>query len=725
MEERREFDDGKLAQIRNADGLWINSQVFREEGVHYMKYGYYCPDPINTPSWMDYWGEQRKRCIHGHEVGGVRITGDHYFYLNFCPMKKAEIIGGRVAEKIVGFPDFWDGDYSYFWARDIARKGVFDLEKDMEIRKTLYDMEDKDRKPLLKSLLKDLQLTIDISDDHLVGGFNMIVGKSRRRGFTYKAGAVGGNNFLNRPKSLTIYGAYDSKFLYPGKGTIFVITNDNIGFSNANAAWAAPSDFVNQPAKGLKKNSYSETVNGLVMEKGLESEIMSLSFKDKADAARGKDAYDVFFEESGAFGTPGLLKKSYAATEDCVKAGVVKTGLITVFGTSGDMESGTADYADMFTRPKSFDFLPVINMWDKGSSGTFCGYFHPASLNLEGFYDEQGNSDYDGAKHAILKEREQRISGGASSTDIQKMMAEKPLSPSEAFASASFNAFPSAELNQQLLKVRTKNLNVIKGTPVELVYKGNGVEAKTLLHGKAEPIMSYNNLPESQKGCVMIYEPVISNPPKGLYKIGYDPVRQDEGTSLASYVVYKGVDRGSLNHNIIVAEYIGRLESTDDIDRIGEKLAIYYNTQVMHENEVTGVKNFFRRIKRLDLLAAQPNNVIDKAIKKSKVSRVYGCHMNQQLKDAGERYVKDWLLTVLDYDEEGNPIRALDRIYSVRMLEELLAYNRKGNFDIVSALFMCMFQVQEESLDKEYNTTDRITNSKKLVNMIGNMYKKH
>jgi len=45
--------------------------------------------------------------------------------------------------------------------------------------------------------------------------------------------------------------------------------------------------------------------------------------------------------------------------------------------------------------------------------------------------------------------------------------------------------------------------------------------------------------------------------------------------------------------------------------------------------------------------------------------------MTMQLKLAGERYVKDWLLTILDYDENDNPVRVIDKLYSERLLEEL------------------------------------------------------
>jgi len=281
------------------------------------------------------------------------------------------------------------------------------------------------------------------------------------------------------------------------------------------------------------------------------------------------------------------------------------------------------------------------------------------------------------------------------------------------------------ELKRQLDIVKARGLQDTKGMPVELYRKEGKVEAKVILNGKTEPITSYHNLPIDKRGSVVIYEQPLAGAPRGLYKIGYDPVRQDTGTSLAAIIVYKSVFKDSFSHSNIVAEYVGRQEMSDDIDRIAELLADYYNTTIMYENEVTGVKNYFRKIKRLNILAAQPDLVISKNIKSSKVSRVYGCHMNEQLKDAGERYVKDWLLTTLNFDENGTPITVIDQIYSRRLLEELIAYNRKGNFDLVSALFMCMFQVQEESLGKTYSEDKGNKKVKQLLNMRDKMYKKY
>jgi hypothetical protein len=720
----------QLGSIRNPDGIWINTEVFREEARKFQKYGAYCLDPWGSPDWFTYWQEQRNRTINGYSSGGVKITGDHYFYLNFCPILKVEDMNAKKSAKITDFPDFWDGDYNYFWAREIAFNGIVDglgvqseFEETCRVHaKTLPEAEAQ--KKALEELFKGLQLEVKIEANYLTGGYNLIVGKSRRKGYSYKNAAIAVKNYLCYPKALTIFAAYEKKFLYP-KG-IYTMASNYLNFINANTAWVYPKDVVDK--MDHVKASTIEYRNGVKIETGFLSEIMALTFKDNADAARGKDARDVIFEESGAFGTPGLLKSSYAATQDCVMGGAIKTGMITVFGTSGDMEGGTADYSEMHSSPLRFGMLPFQNIWDEDSEDMKCGFFHPITWNMEGYYDEQGNSDREGAKALELAQRKVLLDNGATSADIQKRMQEKPLGPFEAFGMVSINNFPVLELKRQLEIVKAKNLHMIMGTPVKLFYdyEKKKVMAEPILDGSANVI--YRQKPDntSLEGCPVIYEYPAEVPMRGAYKIGYDPYRQDKGSSLAAVYVYKSVIIGDRTKRIIVAEYVGRPGEADDVNYICRLFAELYNTTIMHENEVTHVKDYFRRRKQLHYLAYQPDEVIKKNVKNSKVNRLYGCHMIDQLKDAGEKYIKSWLLETLDFDDDGMPIRGLDQIYSIGLLEELIGYNRKGNFDRVMALMQVMFQDQEDLHGKEYQPKSKgNAKAKQLLDMMGTMYAKN
>ena len=692
--------------VRNSDGIWVNTECFRESALHYKKYRYYCADPFGSPNWYSYWKEERRRCIEGYSVGGVRITGEHYFYLNYCPIRLVEHTKSKTARKVTSFPHFWDGDYNFFWSRHISRYGLGDSgSTDSELLEELGG----------------LGLFVDIEAKYLRGGYNFIIGKARRKGFSYKNASIAVNNFLTKEKSLTILNAYDKAYLTKAT-SIFPMAVNYINFINENTGWVVPSDKKNKVDS--IRSSYIVYNKGVQVEKGFKSEIIAVSCKDNPEPNKGKDAEDIFIEEAGVFGSPGLLKELYASSVDCVSAGGgnIQTGMITIFGTAGDMEGSSADYAEMFNRPDIFNLLPFKNKWTKELIETKCGYFHPVSLNKEGYYDEQGNSDIKGAEAHALKQIALLEKNGATFSQIMREKQNNPIYTEDAFSIASTNNFPVVELNRQLQKVKAYKWQEKKGTPVMFYKEGGTVMCKPILSSEASPITTLFHNSLHRVGCPVIYEFPVSNSPRGLYKIGYDPIRQDEGTSLAGIVVYKGVHRESLYHSIIVAEYIGRMESAEDIDRLAEYFADLYNAQIMHENEVTGVTNYFKRHRRLDLLASQPDCVISKNIKRSRVARVYGCHMSIQLKDAGERYVKDWLLNVIDHDEDGNAIRVLDKIYSIRLLEELISYNRKGNFDLVSALFMCMFQIQEEQLGKEYSYKDNNKKMKKLSNMIKYMY---
>lgn len=704
-----------MSDIRNKDGIWVNSNMFIEDAIHFRKYGYYCSDPWGSSAWFEYWKEQRRRIIHGFEAGGAKITGDHYFYLNFCPINKSEDTSGKRTRKVLDFPDFWDGDYDYFWSRNIAKNGILDsLQLSFEEIQRINLLQEDDKIKELVRYYDTLGLYSRIKPHALEGGHNLIVGKSRRKGYSFKNAAVGVKNYFTIPNGLTIYSAYEKKYLYP-KG-IFTMAYNYINFINDNTAWIMPSDYVDR--NDHRRASYKEYKNGVQIEKGFKSEIMALTFKDNPDVTRGKDAIDLIIEEAGAFGTPGLLKDCYGASEDTVKDGEIKTGLITIFGTSGDMEGGTADYAEMFMNPERFGLLPFEDVWEdeeKFKGGT-TGFFHPAHLNLPGTYDTNGNSNLERGRTLIMNERGLRANKGATATDIAKLCQEKPLKPREAFAYSSFNIFPTFEIQKRLDIMKIKGWDKLKGQPV-IIYRDSDTQKVVTepdMKNVLQPIREYR-YKGPDLGAVVIYEQPIANPPRGLYKIGYDPVRQDTGTSLSAIIVYKGFDKSSYTKNKVVAEYIGRTETPDDAHHIAELLAELYNTQIMYENEVPDVKTYFLRRKKLHLLALQPDGVIKKNIKNSTVNRVYGCHMNGPLKDAAERYTKEWLLQVDDYDEDSQPVRVLDKIDSTRLLEEIISYDRKGNFDLLSALFMCLIQLNEEYIDKDYKESVAKRNARKLI----------
>ena len=740
-----------MRKIRDENGKWLNSKIFRQEALKFQKNKTYTAAPYGTPDWMEYWETQLDRCIKGYSVfeeDGTehKITGHHYFYLNFTQIQIVKFEDddeSAAAEKISQNPDFWDGDYDYFWSLEIARYGLCTknsqvpstpeerkewnhLNKELKkIKKSNYNYKKDETYKKLKeqrdtisnNILNRLGLRVKPHLDYLDGGYHMIVGKSRRKGYSYKDGAICANVYNTVRKAQVIIGAFEKKFLYP-KGTMGM-ASDYLNFLNEHTGWAKSRDYTDKVDH--KKASYRENVNGTYIEKGYQSEIFALTFKDNPDAARGKDGKLFLLEEAGAFPN---LKDSFNAIAPGLTAGAFITGQIIIFGTGGDMESGTVDYADMFYNPAAYRLLPFVNIWDENAENTTCGFFHPVTWNMEGFYDDQGNSDIEGATEFELERRRQKMEAASSSTIVEKHMQEYPFSPSEAFLTVSTNNFPVVELRNQLNRVKAENLHLSKGTPVYLTREEGKVIAKPDLENKLKPIYTYKVKQDDISGCPIIFEYPVPNPPKGLYKIGFDPYQQDEGTSLAAIYVYKSIHSGTYSKNIIVAEYVGRPQEADDVSRIASMLADLYNAEIMHENEVSHVKNYFRRIKRLDQLALQPDTVISKNVKASKVSRIYGMHMNEQLKDAGEKYIKDWLLQVRDYDENSNAILNLETIYSIGLLEELIQYNRKGNFDRVMAFMQVMFQCQEEELGKDYSSSEN-KKIKSVMAALDKMFKRN
>ena len=129
-------------------------------------------------------------------------------------------------------------------------------------------MEPVAREKELVRLVEELNLMYDIlpsktvegiRTDYLLGGHDVIVLKSRRKGFSFKNAAVGARNFQHMPTSYTMLMAYEKKYLYP-KG-IFNMTMNYINFVNEHTAFRMPSDYVRK--QDHIRNSYKTYEDGV------------------------------------------------------------------------------------------------------------------------------------------------------------------------------------------------------------------------------------------------------------------------------------------------------------------------------------------------------------------------------------------------------------------------------------------------------------------------------
>jgi hypothetical protein len=188
-----------------------------------------------------------------------------------------------------------------------------------------------------------------------------------------------------------------------------------------------------------------------------------------------------------------------------------------------------------------------------------------------------------------------------------------------------------------------------------------------------------------------------------------DPYDHDKsGTdSLGSVFIYKRFQTFEHTYDTIVAEYTGRPDTAEMFYENVRKLLMYYNATVLYENQWPGLSVYMRN-KHCDHLLADQPDIISKIIRDSRVQRGKGIHMNTEIKDFSEGKLRDWLI------EEYEPGKKnLTKIYSEPLLEELIAYNDKGNFDRVIAMFMIMLY-KEELHDLKVKAKESTEKSKRL-----------
>lgn len=635
-----------MIQVQNR--IYKNTDKFRTEALKFKQYGYYTAAPRGTTEYKKYWDEQRKRSLEGyHTEDGDFITGYHYFYLNFCPIllledKKVKNSKGEYvlkSNRTKNFPEFWDSDKQFFDAVQEAEET----------------------------------------------GKHLAVIKARGKGYSFKTASMLNRNFFLVPDSRSYAIAAETEFLT--KDGILTKAWDMMDFIDQNTAWTKKRQRFD--TKMHKRASLLIDKEGTKIEIGYKSEIIGITLKNDVQKARGKRGKLILWEEAGKF--PGLLD-AWQIARPSVEEGDEAYGLMIAFGTGGTEEGDYGSLKELFYSPEAYNILPIENTWDTGAEGTACGFFVPQYMNMgKNFMDDQGNSLIDKAIKHAKEEREKVEKNANEKSAVDRYIAERPFTPMEATLQLAGNIFPKKAIAQQIARLQTneklKNFKQVGNLEFNSEGKLVWIQSKTPNDLKKFPL----DRSDDKTGSIVIWEHPPEDIPYGLYIGGCDPYDHDDsGTgSLGSTFIYKRFQGFESYYDIIVAEYTGRPETADEYYENVRRLLLYYNATLLYENERKGIFPYFT-MKGCDYLLADQPDIINDIIRDSKVNRKKGIHMVDAIKDWAERELRDWL------KQEYSPGKQnLTRILSIPLLQELLAYNNKGNFDRVIALMMVMIYKKE------------------------------
>jgi hypothetical protein len=632
-----------------------NTDRVRPAALQFLKQSVYTTALPGTKEYYEYWDEEKHRCLYGYTVDEgtedeFKVTGFHYFYLNYCPIDRAideTLPDGTIqSRRERTFPSFYDGDWDYFNEIDRAR----------------------------------------VENKH------MIVLKARRKGYSYKAGSMLARNYFFIRNSKNFVFAAQKEYLI-GDGLLSKAW-EFLSFIDDNTAWTQPRL---RDREMSKMSGYKKKVNGVDIEMGMKSQIIGVSLKDAPDKVRGKAGELVFFEEAGSF--PGLLK-AWEVTMPTMRQGSKTLGMMVAFGTGGTEGADFEAMEEIFYNPAAYDCMDYDNIWDEGSMGTRCGYFIPIQTNLDGFIDKDGNSL---AAKAIEYEGQARDKkkGAADAKSLDQYIAEHPFSPQEATLQVTANLFDVASLQEQYNKIRANDLHSI-GTVGDLYHDTSGKVIFKPNPSNKQVLRYPHRREDNNSGSIVLYESPYKNSeqqtPHNLYILCHDPYGQSQAadsTSLGACYVIKRPNNLSRPDDMIVASYVGRPNSSDEYNRNLFLLADYYGCKIGFENDRGEIIAYAKRYRKLHKLQEEFEMLDKKELQSRTVKRQYGMHMTEARKRQGEIYIRDWLITVRSTDETGKQLLNLHKIYDPALLTELIKFNHKGNFDRVMALMIGMYHTKE------------------------------
>ena len=648
--------------------LHEDMDYFKPTALNYQKYGKVCnlrPNPNPNSEYGKWIREEVRRIYEGYtREDGEFVTGDMYYFLNYCPILLSKVSSGKKALRVWDFPEFWEGHWLKFIYSEIARNNGHHC---AELAS--------------RSKGKSFSLASMIAKRFILGESREVNREVKCLVTAYQKEYLTKDGILNKFQSYIDFAAQNTEF-----------PTRRLKSSLNEMAW---------------KMGYIDLDTNT--QKGTLNEVLGVSSKDDESKLRGKRSVLIAIEEFGSF--PNLLGL-FGTLRPSVEEGDVTFGEIYMQGTSGDNDSDFAAAQELMYNPKGYNIQEIPNIYDKEGQGKrYFSYFFPGYLNRKGCYDKDGNSD---VVKALLEILMNRYTVKYNSTDlnaITKTISEIPITPQEAIIRVQGNIFPVTMINERLNEIDNNPAFYDDVYVGKLVQNNNG---EVIFRNTTDiPIRDFPTKDNKVEGALEIYEMPIKQSDGKInserYILSLDNYENDTSNTMSLgsiFVLDLWTDR-------IVAEYTGRPMFVDDLNEVARLLCFFYNGKLLYENNKKNTFAYFSKMNCLWKLEDTPEYLRQRQMVKNVGygNTAKGVSAIPAVKNHGFTLIRDWLLkpvTILSPTGPNNEeieikVPNLHFIKNRALLKELSLFNPDINVDRIMSLVQLMIFREQKMITYQGN----------------------
>lgn len=532
--------------INETQGLDFDPTPFTEAGRLFMERGHYTEYPKNSKPYRDYWTEQYKRCVDGYTVGKYRITGDHYFFLNFYRMKTVDGEKKAGAGRTEAFPTFFAKQYEYFHY--------------LEMCEYLY---------------KDC-----------------VALKSRGVGFSEIGACLGVRPFITTKGFTTIYTAYTESYVDTVLGKCWVQLN----WLNQNTDGGMKR--LRQKIDNIKHKRAS-LVDSEGIEFGRMADIEGIT-ADHPRKIRGERVDRLLFEEAGS--NP-ILSTSWTQGTALVELGGARVGIKIAWGTGGDMGPALAGLAKMFEDPLSAGVLPYKNFYSDDGTAQYTGFFIPAYefMMRPGYVDNRGVTDTKRAK--AFYEEQRKLKSGER---LLEYCSEYCFTPKEALLRQGENIFDSVLIADRITQIRVHKMGTSPQHIALLWDREDNDNSRNKVKAASSPnskILVYEEPKRDSEGNIYnnLYVAGIDSIDQGT---GDSATQYD----ISDFCIVVKRRVFGLNEPKYVCIYKDRPRDIREAYENAMKILVWYNCKALLEHTKISILTYFREKKKDSLFMRRPKS---------------------------------------------------------------------------------------------------------------------